>query len=315
VKEQDMAKKKAATPGSRSKVRQEERRERDRKLAAEAVEQLRSSEGWQRWLATRRHFHRYSLRNQFLIAFQMPEASRVAGFKAWLGIGYAVRRGEHGILIWAPCRPSRKKIREWEAAGGDPKKRPRPFFRLAAVFDRSQVDPLPDFPGGAAPLEPPREPVEGDSLAWLFGPLCDFGELIGSPVRVEQGSGAGSYDKKDRRIRVDLVGEGFSPNAQVATTIHELAHALVRSDREQGDPELTHGEEEVLVECVAMAVCGTVGLDTSADSVPYMASWGTGEEIERYAGLVDRLARRLEDAVAAASMPTAAETDTELAVA
>jgi antirestriction protein ArdC len=301
--------------GADRSAKGEERRERDRRLAAEAVEQLRSSDGWQRWLRTRRHFHSYSFRNQVLIAFQMPEATRVAGFKAWLRLGYAVRRGEHGILIWAPCTPSKRKIREWKAAGADPEDRPRTFFRIATVFDRSQVDPLPDFPGGAAPLELPRAPVEGDSLAWLFGPLCNFGALIGSPVRIEQGHSDGSYDKKDRRIRVNPVGPDFSVNAQVATVIHELAHALVRSDREEDDPELTYPEEEVVVECVSMAVCATVGLDTSADSVPYMASWGTGEEIERYAALVDRLARRLEEAVAAASRPTTAEADMELAVA
>ena len=35
------------------------RRKADRELARQAVERLRSSEGWQRWLSTRRHFHRY----------------------------------------------------------------------------------------------------------------------------------------------------------------------------------------------------------------------------------------------------------------
>jgi hypothetical protein len=38
-----------------------ERRRADRAFAARAVEQLRSSAGWQRWLAARRHFHAYSL--------------------------------------------------------------------------------------------------------------------------------------------------------------------------------------------------------------------------------------------------------------
>jgi hypothetical protein len=37
-----------------------ERRRADREYARQAVEQLRSSEGWQRWLATRRHFHAYT---------------------------------------------------------------------------------------------------------------------------------------------------------------------------------------------------------------------------------------------------------------
>lgn len=308
-----MAKKKARSRRPSTDAERTERRERDRRLMAEAVEQLRSSEGWQRWLGTRRHFHRYSLRNQILIALQMPGATRVAGFRKWLDLGYAVRRGEHGILISAPCPPSKKKMRLWREAGGHPEDRPRTFFRLVSVFDRSQVDPLPDFPGGSVPLDPPREPIDGDSLAWLFEPLCDFGELIGSPVRIEEGDVDGSYDTKDRRIRVNPVGPDLSANARVAVTIHEEAHALVRSDREEDDPKLTYAEEEVVVECVTMAVCATVGLDTSGASVPYMASWGTGEEIERYAGLVDRLARRLEDAVAAASMPRTAEADMRLA--
>ncbi len=49
-----------------------ERRRADREFARKAVEQLRSSEGGQRWLATRRHFHCYSLTNQLLIAMQRP---------------------------------------------------------------------------------------------------------------------------------------------------------------------------------------------------------------------------------------------------
>jgi len=37
------------------------RRAEQRALADRAVEELRSSSGWQRWLSTRRHFHHYSL--------------------------------------------------------------------------------------------------------------------------------------------------------------------------------------------------------------------------------------------------------------
>ena len=48
------------------------RREADRQKAREAVEALKTSEGWQRWLSLRRHFHRYSLANQLLIALQSP---------------------------------------------------------------------------------------------------------------------------------------------------------------------------------------------------------------------------------------------------
>src|SRR3954452_12088315 len=53
-----------------SEAEREQRRAADRAFVQQAVEQLRSSEGWQRWLATRRHFHSYSLRNQLPLAMQ-----------------------------------------------------------------------------------------------------------------------------------------------------------------------------------------------------------------------------------------------------
>ena len=114
----------------------EQRRAADREFVQQAVEQLRSSEGWQRWLTTRRHFHVYSLTNQLLIAAAMPHATRVAGFKAWLKLGYCVRRGERAVIrIWIPIPPSKAKLEAWRAAGADPAEKPRTFFRLGPVWD------------------------------------------------------------------------------------------------------------------------------------------------------------------------------------
>jgi hypothetical protein len=105
---------------------------------------LRSSEGWQQWLRVRRHFHSYSLHNQLLIAYQRPGATRVVGLRRWLSLGYAVRKGRAGPSTWAPCPPSKKKLRAWREAGANADKRPQTFFCLVKVFDRAQVDPLLD---------------------------------------------------------------------------------------------------------------------------------------------------------------------------
>lgn len=282
-----------------------EKRAAERQLMEQAIEQLRSSEGWQRWLRVRRHFHSYSLHNQLLIASQRPGATRVAGFRRWLDLGYAVRKGERGLCIWAPCPPSKKMLHEWKEAGADPDERPRTYFRMVKVFDRAQVDPLPEFPGGPVVLDPPLEPVEGDSLAELFEPLTSFATSIGYTVAVEEipGSALGYCSPGRQHIGVESVSEKFSANAQVGVLIHELAHSLVRCDRREEDPNLVYGEEEVVVECVAHTVCSTVGLDTSGWSVPYMATWGEGDEIARYAELIDRLASRLEDVVLASDAP------------
>jgi hypothetical protein len=287
----------------RRKLTDEERaakRAAERKKMAAAIEALRTSEGWQRWLALRHRFHHYSFKNQLLIAYQRPGATRVASFKHWLSLGYCVRKGERAIRIWKHCEPSKKAIQRWRDEGADPGNRPQGYFILVPVFDRSQVDPLADFDGERVELDPPMAPVSGDSLAHLIGPLADFATTIGCSVDFVSipGSATGGYQHATGKIRVDRP----TPNGRVKTLLHELAHALVRRGREEGDPDLTYTEEEIVVECVAFTVCSTAGFDTSGFSVPYVASWGEGGEIERYAALIDRLASRLEDAVLAADL-------------
>ncbi len=295
-----MAKRRSSRRRTLSEEERAEKRAAERELAAKAIEELRSSEGWQRWLTVRRRFHRYSFWNQVLIALQCPEASYVTGFRRWLELGYSVRKGEHGIRIWAPCPPSKKKVKQWEKEGGDPHDRPRTFFRLVAVFDRSQVDPLPEFPGGPADLAPPAsQPITGDGLAHLLDPLSRLAGSIGYAFRVEtiDGRAEGLCHRGEEWIAVEEVREGFSPNAQIATGIHELAHALVVIDSQKDDPKLTRAQEEVVVECVAFTVCASLGFDTSGSSIPYMTGWSEGDEVGRYAALIDRLARRIEDAL------------------
>jgi hypothetical protein len=85
---------------------------------------------------------RYTLRNQLLLAMQKPDATRVAGFKAWLAMGYCVRRGETALRIFAPCPPSKTKLKAWRDAGADPAHKPRTFCRLTAVFDTLSRDLL-----------------------------------------------------------------------------------------------------------------------------------------------------------------------------
>jgi antirestriction protein ArdC len=281
-----------------------ERRAAERKQMQEAVEALRTSEGWQRWLRVRRHFRDYSFANQLLIAMQCPHATRVAGFRKWLEVGYAVRKGEHAVRIWAPCSPSKKAIERWRAEGADPEAKPGVHFRLVSVFDASQVAPLPEFPGDPLPLEPPSEPIEGDGLADRFQPLARFASGLGLTVSLEEipGSALGYHDPATGRVVIERLGPGFTANAQVSVLVHELAHSLVRIDRRDDDPTLDYAAEEVVVESVAFSVCGSLGLDTAGNAVPYVASWfegADGDPLEAYAELIDRLARRIEEVVPA----------------
>jgi hypothetical protein len=197
--------------------------------------------------------------------------------------------------------PSKKAIDAWKQAGTGPEDRPRTLFRLVPVFDRSQVHPIPDHPGGPTPIDPPHEPITGDGLDRLREPLIAFAATLGCDVRFEpiSGAAAGYHEPATGAIVIDSAAE-HSPNARIQTLVHELAHGLIRIDRREDDPKLAYGTEEVIVECVAYSVCAGLGLDTACDSVPYLAGWGgeeASEQIERYAELIDRLAKRIEDAV------------------
>lgn len=281
-----------------TELERQQRREADREKARAAVEALTSSDGWKAWLASRRHFHRYSLSNQLLVAMQLPAATRVAGFRAWLKLGYCVRRGETALRIWVPIPPSNKALEAWKRAGAVPRDKPRTHFKLGPVFDRCQVEELPP-PAVPVPLDPPIRDVAGDDLAWAWRLLVGLAGEIGSEVVVEQiprGAG-GFYVPETRSISINAAN---SVNHQVKTLIHELGHALLRAKVDVDDSPFSYSEEELVVESVAFTVCGSIGLDTNGYSIPYLASWSQTaslETIEQAAATIDRLAKRIEDAV------------------
>lgn len=254
----------------------------------------------------RKAFHAYSMTNQLLIAWQCPHAERVAGFRAWLKLGYCVRKGEKALRIFAPVPPTRKQIEEWQAAGALAAERPRTRFKLAAVFDRSQVEPLPE-PAEPVDLDPvPWLDVAGDDLSPLLaedGPLQTLASTIDVRFTLRDAEGPGGargyFRPGAREVVVFTMGSG---NGQVATAVHELAHALVHLDRQEGDPSLDYASEELVVESVSYCVLAGLGIDAGASSVPYVASWSERapiETIEAHAKLVDRLAGRIEEAIEA----------------
>ncbi len=123
-------------------------------------------------------------------------------------------------------------------------------------------------------------------------------------VRPVPGAAVGYYGLDSKEIVVDVLGDDFHPNGQVKTLIHELAHALVRHDHSDEDPELSYAEEEIVAECVPYCACSSAGFDTSTYSTGYLASWSAlagSDSIQRYAALIDRLARAIEDVIAGAS--------------
>jgi antirestriction protein ArdC len=276
----------AARSHRRPTAEQRDARRRERlEQLRQATAALLTSEGWQRWLLTRARFHRYSLRNTLLIAIQCPHATHIAGFQSWLALGRCVRKGEKAIRILAPVRYRR---RENDQTDPDDAEAQLVGFKLAAVFDVSRTEPLPDVE--PAPLEPPAQPISGDSHAHLLSPLEQHAASLGFSVHYQPLDGRAGYcAPREARIVIDTQ---LPANGQVATLVHELAHA-----HGIDYTNFSRAEAELIGESVACIVCGSVGLDTSSESIPYLASWNPEQAIERIellAGTIDQLARTLE---------------------
>ena len=282
----------------------QERRREDRERLAQALAELHSSAGWQRWLRARAVFHSYSLNNTLLIACQCwqrgIEPTHIAGFRAWLKLGRCVRKGETGLRVWAPMSVN---VRGEDANGHETDER-RTIFRVVRVFDVSQTDPLPD--AEPAPLEPPDEPITGDSHAHLIPSLEQLASELDYTVEAvdelpDRPGALGTCNRKTRTIRVLSTPPA---NQRVRVRIHELCHALVGDIRPR--PTLSYDEEEVVVEAATYVACSSAGLATDVGSVPYIAGWAdddtdTTEQLGKVATLIDSLAKRIEEAIAKAA--------------
>lgn len=185
-----------STKGKLTEAEREQRRAQYRERLKQAAEQLLTSHGWQRWvrLRSRGGLARLSLSNQLLVALARPDATFVAGFRAWLELGYCVRKGEKAIRIIAPM-PLKERDRDTSEETGET----LTLFKAVSVFDAQQVDPLPS--GQPTPLDPPSQPITGDSHAHLLAPAVAFAETLSYTVCFEAiaGSAGGWCDTSTTR--------------------------------------------------------------------------------------------------------------------
>ena len=233
----------------------------DRLVAA--VEALTSGEDWQRFLAVARRFHAYSANNVLLILAQRPDATRVAGYRAWRELGRHVRRGERGIAILAPCT-----YRAQDDDTDDEARTVLHGFRVVHVFDVTQTegDDLPEPPIAVLGGDDPRllrhrlaALVRAEGYSFSLGPLPRrFGDALGLT---------------DHGARAVTVRDDLPPAQQAKTAAHELAHVLLHRPGHATD----RGRIEVEAESVAHIVCGAAGLHTDAYSFGYVASWSGGD--------------------------------------
>lgn len=255
----------------------------------EGVKSVFESEKYVQYLKVMSHFTHYSVNNTILIAMQTGgQASMVAGYTAWQkNFGRQVNRGEKAIKIFAPMTYKRKKeVDMIDQETGQPLRNPDgsvrkeiievtvPSFRVTNVFDISQTS--------GPPLPTLVDELEGNVERYQ-----DFVQAIRNispvPVGFEKMEGKdGYYHQVEKRIAIN---EDMSETQTMAAMIHELAHAklhaldpnnLKESAKARGKDQRTM---EVEAESIAAVVSSYFGIDTSANSWGYVASWSRNKEL------------------------------------
>ncbi len=245
------------------------------KKLEEGVQEVFKSGRFQEWLKVQSTFHNYSFANTMLILAQKPEATNVAGFKAWQKLKRYVRKGEKGIAILAPIITKMKceseEVTEKSILAG---------FRVVHVFDLSQTEGE-DLPKIAKELETSSVLAEE-----LILKLHDIAGEKGIKVISYPGghNGAnGYYNFVKQEIGLKEAGT----DQQAKTFIHEIAHALTHGKVEN------YQEGEIVAEGTAFIVSSYFGLDTGSYSFEYVAAWASRAEkdaIKKVANTIQRTA-------------------------
>lgn len=270
----------------------------------QGLQDLFNSDSYRNYLATMSKFHNYSFNNTLLIAMQKPDATLVAGYKAWQkNFERHVNKGEKAIRILAPApykiKEERDKIDPVTQEllldkDGNPQKEEVeitiPAFRAVSVFDLSQTDgkPIPEL--AAKEL---LSDVEG------YQDMILAVEAI-SPVPIEleeiAGDSKGYYDREAKRIAVQ---ENMSESQTLKTMIHEVAHSKLHSKEVEQDEQMKkdRNTKEVEAESIAYTVCQHFGVDTSDYSFGYIAGWSSGRDTKELRSSMDTIRRTASELI------------------
>ena len=136
------------------------------------------------------------------------------------------------------------------------------------MFGLSQTDPLLGVE--QLPLEPPCEPLTGDSHGHLLEPLGELAAELGYVVTFEgiPGATGGWCDSHAKRIVVD---SSQAVNGQVRTLVHELVHALGVNYETHSRPQA-----EVIVDTIVFSPCQGVSAESVGSSVGDTVTDGCG---------------------------------------
>ena len=273
----------------------------------EGLKELFESEKYKTYLSTMSKFHNYSFNNTLLITMQKPEATLVAGYKAWQkNFERHVNKGEKAIRILAPAPYKIKEERDkldpvtgemmFDENGMPQREQVEvtiPAFRAVSVFDVSQTDgkPIPE--------------LEAQELLSTVEGYEDFVQALMNvapvPIGFEDipGDSKGYFHTEEKRIAVQ---ENMSESQTLKTMVHEVAHSMLHNKEINRDdlmeaPAKDRNTKEVEAESVAYTVCQHFGIDTSDYSFGYIAGWSSGKDMKELKSSLDTIRKTASELI------------------
>ena len=235
--------------------------------------------------------HNYSPLNVSLIQDQFKGAVAVASYARWQQLGFQVQRGEKGfgVYVHAPVTVftdesgKEKTLREAtpqekaKIKNGEIDSRVLNHFKKGYVYDVSQTNATAEDLPKIFPNRVWNFQVNEDNLKLLEKGIDDIAKSLNITISTaeshELGVAKGAYkqylDGKDEIV----LNPRNSREQNVATSIHELAHRSLHSQKNNPDNSISTGVKEFQAEMTSFVVCYNYGFDKSDYTVPYIASW------------------------------------------
>lgn len=289
-----------------SEERKQEIKELSEKAFAEIERYSTSPESLLEYAEFLSRFHSYSLNNIALIQNQFEGAVAVASYKDWNDKGYSVLKGEKGIEIF-----SYTPVTLFKDADGNTKRlseatkeekqlikegkittRKISHYSKGHVFDISQTNaPIEDLPKIFPNKQFNFKIEEGNNAAHLLKGIEAVAKDLDIEIKdmrmsslgyTELGTAKGAFIQNtiDPSKKEIVLNSRNTPTQNLATAIHELAHAKMHykgSDMEHSNTATL----EFQAELTSYIVCKHYGMDTSEKAIPYIARWtNNGEKLE-----------------------------------
>ena len=246
-----------------------------------------NDEEYKKFLDTTSKFHKYSINNIMLIANQRPDATAVAGYKAWKNkFDRQVQKGSKGINIIAPIM--KKKNVEFQDSNGETKRDElgKPITQRKSVitgYRAHSVFDINDTKG--KPLVTAKDLIktEFENSNDYKDVYNEFKKHINQKDNMNVyedrnednptlSTGAkGYYSPQNNEI---VISKDMSFDMKFKTLIHEYAHSQLHNDiNSQNLTQEERSLKEIEAESSAYIVSNYFDLDTTDYSIGYLSGW------------------------------------------